>query len=60
MIVCRFCWIQCQVDEIVTCKRHIDIETALNNLPEGLYEMYDRIIQAIKQSCRIIIRNVVS
>ncbi|KAG1869316.1 hypothetical protein C8R48DRAFT_771465 [Suillus tomentosus] len=45
-----FRWIQCQVDEIVTCKRHIDIETALNNLPEGLYEMYDRIIQAIKQN----------
>ncbi|KAG2751657.1 hypothetical protein P692DRAFT_20674847, partial [Suillus brevipes Sb2] len=47
-----FRWVQCQVDEIVTCKRHIDIETALDNLPEGLYETYDRIILAIKQRGR--------
>ncbi|KAG1738300.1 hypothetical protein EDD22DRAFT_1009312 [Suillus occidentalis] len=33
-----FRWVQCQLDEIVTCKRHIDIEAALDNLPEGLYE----------------------
>ncbi|KAG1759274.1 hypothetical protein EDD22DRAFT_849351 [Suillus occidentalis] len=47
-----FRWVQCQLDEIVTCKRHIDIEAALDNLPEGLYETYDRIIQAIKQRGR--------
>jgi len=33
----------------MTCKRRIDIEAALDNLPAGLYETYDRIIQAIKQ-----------
>ncbi|KAG1847840.1 hypothetical protein DFJ58DRAFT_915119 [Suillus subalutaceus] len=44
-----FRWVQCQLDEIVACKRRVDIEAALNNLPAGLYETYDRIIQAIKQ-----------
>ncbi|KAG1886755.1 hypothetical protein F4604DRAFT_1917583 [Suillus subluteus] len=44
-----FRWVQCQLDEIVACKRCIDIEAALDNLPAGLYETYDRIIQAIKQ-----------
>ncbi|KAG1759284.1 hypothetical protein EDD22DRAFT_971712 [Suillus occidentalis] len=47
-----FRWVQCQLDEIATCKRHVDIETALDNLPEGLYETYDRIIRAIKQRGR--------
>ncbi|KAG2076215.1 hypothetical protein BDR04DRAFT_1149267 [Suillus decipiens] len=44
-----FRWVQCQLDEIVACKRRIDIEAALDNLPAGLYETYDRIIQAIKR-----------
>ncbi|KAG1886753.1 hypothetical protein F4604DRAFT_1285484 [Suillus subluteus] len=44
-----FRWVQCQLDEIMACKRRFDIESALNNLPAGLYETYDRIIQAIKQ-----------
>ncbi|KAG2120291.1 hypothetical protein BD769DRAFT_1777642 [Suillus cothurnatus] len=44
-----FRWVQCQLDEIMACKSHIDIKAALNNLPAGLYETYDRIIQAIKQ-----------
>jgi hypothetical protein len=48
----RFRWVQCQLDEIVACKRHVDIEAALDNLPAGLYETYDRIIQAIKQRGR--------
>ncbi|KAG2092686.1 hypothetical protein BD769DRAFT_1679007 [Suillus cothurnatus] len=44
-----FRWVQCQLDVIMTCKRRIDIEAALDNLPAGLDETYDRIIQAIKQ-----------
>ncbi|KAG1751894.1 hypothetical protein EDB19DRAFT_1206608 [Suillus lakei] len=47
-----FRWVQCQLDEIMACKRRIDIEVALNNLPAGLYETYDRIIKAIKQKGR--------
>jgi len=49
MITCRFRWVQCQLNEIMACKRRIDIEAALDNLPAGLYETYDRIVQAIKQ-----------
>ncbi|KAG2128247.1 hypothetical protein DEU56DRAFT_957600 [Suillus clintonianus] len=44
-----FRWAQCQLDEIMACKRRIDIEAALDNLPAGLYETYDRIIFVIKQ-----------
>ncbi|KAG1721344.1 hypothetical protein EDB19DRAFT_2044402 [Suillus lakei] len=47
-----FRWVQCQLDDIMGCKRRIDIEAALDNLPAGLYETYDRIIQAIKQKGR--------
>lgn len=36
----------------MACKRRIDIEAALDNLPAGLYETYDRIIQAIKRGGR--------
>ncbi|KAG1778804.1 hypothetical protein EV702DRAFT_1195824 [Suillus placidus] len=43
-----FRWVQCQLDVIMTCKRQIDIEAALGNLPAELYETYARIIQAIK------------
>jgi hypothetical protein len=52
IIMHRFRWVQCQLDEIVACKRHVDIEAALDNLPAGLYETYDRVIQAIKQRGR--------
>ncbi|KAG0699158.1 hypothetical protein DFH29DRAFT_61721 [Suillus ampliporus] len=44
-----FRWVQCQLDVIMDCKRHVDIEMALDNLPAGLYETYDRIIRAIQQ-----------
>ncbi|KAG1721338.1 hypothetical protein EDB19DRAFT_1962017 [Suillus lakei] len=44
-----FCWVQCQLDVLECCPRTIDIKNALNNLPPGLNEMYDRIILAIKE-----------
>ncbi|KAG1720150.1 hypothetical protein EDB19DRAFT_1965798 [Suillus lakei] len=44
-----FRWVQYQLDEIMVCKRHVDIEIALDNLPAGLHETYDRIIQAIQK-----------
>ncbi|KAG1832856.1 hypothetical protein DFJ58DRAFT_671020 [Suillus subalutaceus] len=52
MIIHRFRWVQCQLDEIVACKRLVDIKEALNNLPAGLYETYDRVFQTIKQRGR--------
>lgn len=44
--------VQCQLEEIMVCPRDIDIKKALDNLPEGLYETYDRIICAINQRGR--------
>ncbi|KAG1812210.1 uncharacterized protein BJ212DRAFT_478663 [Suillus subaureus] len=44
-----FRWVQCQLDEIVAYNKLVDIEATLDNVPAGLYETYDRIIQAIKQ-----------
>ncbi|KAG2340391.1 hypothetical protein BDR05DRAFT_966904 [Suillus weaverae] len=47
-----FRWVQCQLDEIRRCARDIDIKDALNNLPTGLDETYDRIICSIQQKGR--------
>ncbi|KAG2103465.1 uncharacterized protein F5147DRAFT_809212 [Suillus discolor] len=47
-----FRWVQCQLDEIRRCAREIDIKDALNNLPAGLNETYDRIVCGIQQKGR--------
>ncbi|KAG1900274.1 uncharacterized protein F5891DRAFT_1035040 [Suillus fuscotomentosus] len=47
-----FRWVQCQLDEIRRCARDIDIKEALNNLPAGLDETYDRIMCGISQKGR--------
>ncbi|KAG1878274.1 hypothetical protein F4604DRAFT_1621128 [Suillus subluteus] len=44
-----FRWVQCQLDVIVTCKRPDSIRKALDDLPAGLYETYDRIIHSIEE-----------
>ncbi|KAG1778801.1 hypothetical protein EV702DRAFT_138704 [Suillus placidus] len=44
-----FRWVQCQLDVLECCPRTIDIKNALNNLPHGLNETYDRIIVAVKE-----------
>ncbi|KAG1733700.1 hypothetical protein EDB19DRAFT_2041132 [Suillus lakei] len=44
-----FRWVQCQLDVIMKCKRLDSIRKALDNLPEGLYETYDRIIRSIEE-----------
>ncbi|KAG2361082.1 hypothetical protein BDR07DRAFT_1410806 [Suillus spraguei] len=44
-----FRWVQCQLDVIVTCKRPDSIRKALDDLPAGLYETYDRIIHSIDE-----------
>jgi hypothetical protein len=49
MITRRFRWVQCQLDVITTCKRPDSILKALDDLPAGLYETYDRIIHSIKE-----------
>ncbi|KAG1850980.1 hypothetical protein C8R48DRAFT_778011 [Suillus tomentosus] len=47
-----FRWVQCQLDELRRCAREIDIKNALNNLPAGLNETYDRIVCGIQQKGR--------
>ncbi|KAG1863054.1 hypothetical protein F4604DRAFT_1683657 [Suillus subluteus] len=44
-----FRWVQCQLDVIMTCKRPDSIRKALDDLPAGLYETYDRIIHSIEE-----------
>ncbi|KAG1859248.1 hypothetical protein F4604DRAFT_1161693 [Suillus subluteus] len=38
-----FCWVQCQLDVIMTCKRSGSIRKALDDLSADLYETYDQI-----------------
>ncbi|KAG2076152.1 hypothetical protein BDR04DRAFT_1149206 [Suillus decipiens] len=45
-----FRWVQCQLDIIIACKRPSSIRKALNDLPAGLDEMYDRMIESIGES----------
>ncbi|KAG1889972.1 hypothetical protein F4604DRAFT_641734 [Suillus subluteus] len=42
-----FRWVQCHLDEIVACKKPVDIEPTLDKIPAGLNETYNRIIEAI-------------
>ncbi|KAG2361085.1 hypothetical protein BDR07DRAFT_1486350 [Suillus spraguei] len=42
-------WVQYQLDVIMTCKRPDSIRKALDDLPAGLYETYDRIIHSIEE-----------
>ncbi|KAG1886707.1 hypothetical protein F4604DRAFT_2044165 [Suillus subluteus] len=44
-----FRWVQCQLDVIMKCKRPDSVQKALDDLPEGLYETYDRIIRSIEE-----------
>jgi hypothetical protein len=44
-----FRWVQCQLDVIMTCKRSDSIRKALDDLPEGLNETYDRTIHSIEE-----------
>ncbi|KAG1732163.1 hypothetical protein EDB19DRAFT_1300261 [Suillus lakei] len=43
-----FRWVQCQLDVIIKCKTPGSIRKALDDLPAGLYETYDRIIHSIE------------
>ncbi|KAG2076221.1 hypothetical protein BDR04DRAFT_1090139 [Suillus decipiens] len=44
-----FRWVQCQLDVIVACKTPGSIRKALDDLPAGLDETYDRIIFSIEE-----------
>ncbi|OJA07585.1 hypothetical protein AZE42_08996 [Rhizopogon vesiculosus] len=44
-----FRWVQCQLDAIMALKSPDSVRRALDHLPKGLDETYDRIIRAIEQ-----------
>ncbi|KAG2340434.1 hypothetical protein BDR05DRAFT_1002613 [Suillus weaverae] len=44
-----FRWVQCQLDVIMRCKIPDSIRKALDDLPKGLYETYERIIHSIEE-----------
>ncbi|KAG1818967.1 uncharacterized protein BJ212DRAFT_1298268 [Suillus subaureus] len=46
---CMFHWVQYQLDVILKCRRPDSVQKALDDLPEGLYEAYDRIIHSIEE-----------
>lgn len=43
----RFRWIQCSIDTLDRCVTLKEVQAALNDLPEGLDETYERILLAI-------------
>ena len=48
----RFRWVQCSIDTLSKCVTLKDIQIALNCLPEGLDETYERILLAIDVGTR--------
>ena len=48
VIVNRFCWVACQLDELKTCtKRQKTLDYILESLPETTEEIYDQILGRI-------------
>lgn len=43
----RFRWIQCSIDTLDKCITRKEVRSALNSLPKGLVETYERILLAI-------------
>lgn len=43
----RFRWVQCQLDDISKCPNPVKVREALENLPKGLNETYERVIKRI-------------
>ena len=48
MVVNRFRWVQCQLDVLVSCRTPQSVRNALANLPKGLFETYERILDSIQ------------
>ena len=48
----RFRWVQCSIDTLNRCVTLKEVQRALDNLPEGLDETYERILLAIDTKTR--------
>ncbi|KAH7411469.1 hypothetical protein BKA64DRAFT_704576 [Cadophora sp. MPI-SDFR-AT-0126] len=51
-----FRWVQCQLDQIAKLKTMKDIRRSLDNLPEGLQETYENILEKVDPVCADIVR----
>ena len=49
-LYCRFRWAVCQVEALKSCNKVSSIKTALANLPESLFDSYERILLSIGQA----------
>lgn len=47
LIVARFLWVSCQLDQLARLHTTTDIHAAFNSLPRGLYRTYHRILENI-------------
>ena len=45
----RFRWVSLQLNELKECRTKTDLKKQLANLPQGLYETYDRILLGLKE-----------
>ena len=45
----RFRWVALQLNELKWCRTKTDLKKQLDDLPPGLFEIYDRILLGIKQ-----------
>ena len=54
----RFRWVQCQLDQIAELKTMRDIREALSNLPEGLQETYEKILEKFAPHSVRIVRQI--
>lgn len=54
LIIClsRFRWVQCSIDTLNRCVTRKEVRNALDDLPEGLDETYERILVAIDTNGR--------
>jgi hypothetical protein len=47
LTISRFRWVECQLTTLRSCKDPEDVDDALSELPEGLDDTYDRILNNI-------------
>ena len=48
LILCRFQWVRCQIEELSNLRTDRDIRQALNHLPPSLDTTYERILSRVK------------
>lgn len=54
----RFRWVACQTDVLKKCRTQQDVDAVLLTLPRTLEETYDRILDAISDTCKSEVRAV--